>query len=174
MRGNESILFPRWWGALLTTLLLAPMGGCGTAIYLSKIGSAKESLEEARELGAEEKTPYEYYSAQARLEEAKYEAAHAEYGDAIRLANESRDYSRTALQKILDGARTPPSDAADDDAADDPNAADNDAADELAPPAGQSPRDSDQEPTGPTPVVVPPTHPGATSAIPQPTTGDDT
>lgn len=104
MQGQRPLLILRWFSAVLAFLALLPLTGCGTALYLSKIGGAKERLEEARELGAEEKTPYEYYAAKARLEEAKKEASRAEYGDAIRLAKESRNYSRQAVHMILEGS----------------------------------------------------------------------
>ena len=47
--------------------------GCGNTLYLVQVTHAEKSFEEARELGAEEHSPYEYYAAEARLKEVQEE-----------------------------------------------------------------------------------------------------
>lgn len=84
--------------ALVT--LLAFTAGCGTTLYISKIRQANEAFEEAKAIGAEERAPYEYYGAEVRLAEAKRLAAVAEYGTAVKLAEEARRLSETAIQEI--------------------------------------------------------------------------
>lgn len=79
-------------GALLTM-------GCGNTLYLVQVNQAEEAFEEARELGAEQYSPYEYYSAEARLKEAKTQAAQAEYGNASDLSDEATEYAQKAIVK---------------------------------------------------------------------------
>jgi hypothetical protein len=71
--------------------------GCGNTLYLVQVSQAEEAFEEARELGAEQYSPYEYYAAEARLEEAKVQAAQAEYGNASDLSDEATDYAEKAI-----------------------------------------------------------------------------
>lgn len=81
--------------SLAMTLCCAP--GCGSTLYSWEVGGAHQRLAEARELGAEELAPYEYYSAVAHLEKAESEAAEADYGDAIQLAELSEQYASRAI-----------------------------------------------------------------------------
>ena len=80
-------------------MLVWTMSGCGNTLYLVKINQAEKSFEEASELGAEEHAPYEYYSAKARIEEAKHQAAQAEYGPASDLSEEAYDFSVKAINR---------------------------------------------------------------------------
>lgn len=74
-------------------------GGCGNSVYLLRVSQAEEAFEEAKSLGAEESAPYEYYSAKLRIEEAKRQAAQAEYGNAAHLSREARGYSVLAIER---------------------------------------------------------------------------
>ncbi len=76
----------------------AMLPGCGNTLYAFSVNSASSKLEEARELGAEELAPYEYYYAREHLTKARQEAAEADYGDATDLANESERYSEKAIR----------------------------------------------------------------------------
>ncbi|MCS6797470.1 MAG: DUF4398 domain-containing protein [Myxococcota bacterium] len=91
--------------ALLFVVLLL-VSGCGGMLYLMQIGSASSAIEEARAAGAPEHAPYEYYFAQAHLEQARRDAAEAEYQDAIRNAQiaerygvKARDMARRHLRE---------------------------------------------------------------------------
>jgi hypothetical protein len=82
--------------AIATVGLLA-CAGCGSAFYSWQAGDAQQRLAEAREVGAEELAPYEYYSAVAHLEKAESEAADADFGDALKLAEQSEEFSNRAI-----------------------------------------------------------------------------
>lgn len=82
--------------AFATVGLLA-CAGCGSTLYSWHAGDARQRLAEAREVGAEELAPYEYYSAVAHLEKAESEAADADFGDALTLAEQSEAYSTRAI-----------------------------------------------------------------------------
>lgn len=82
-------------GLVLAALLCV---GCGSLGYSARSGAAQERLAEARELGAEELAPYEFFSAQAHLHKAESEAAEADYGDAIELAASSEAFSARAIE----------------------------------------------------------------------------
>ncbi len=71
--------------------------GCGNTLYLVKVNQAEKDFREAQELGAEQHAPYEYYSAKARLQEAKVQAAQAEYGPAAELSDEADDFAIKAV-----------------------------------------------------------------------------
>lgn len=71
--------------------------GCGNTLYLVQVSQAEEAFEEARELGAEQYSPYEYYAAEVRLKEAKMQAAQAEYGNASDLSDEATGYAEKAI-----------------------------------------------------------------------------
>jgi hypothetical protein len=63
-----------------------------------EVRGASVKVAEARELGAQELAPYEYYYAEAHLEKAKQEAAEADFGDAIELASTSAEYAEKAIE----------------------------------------------------------------------------
>lgn len=93
--------FDRSMHLLLFGLVITSLGGlsgCGHVLYASKVNSAATRLEEARELGAEELAPYEYWLAKEHLDKARREAAEADYGDAMDLADESEAYAEKAVQ----------------------------------------------------------------------------
>jgi hypothetical protein len=75
--------------ALVTT-------ACGPIGYTATILSASQALEEARQAGAAESAPYEYYYAQAHADKSREEAAEAEYQRSMNLAGTAREYAERA------------------------------------------------------------------------------
>lgn len=75
------------------------LAGCGHGLFAMQARSAQSKLAEARELSAPDLAPYEYYYAAAHLEKAKQEAADADYGDAIDLAETSEAYAEKAIER---------------------------------------------------------------------------
>jgi hypothetical protein len=71
---------------------LAALTGCGPTFYLVNVTPASRVVEEAREAGAAEHAPYEYFYAEAHLVKAREEAAEANYQDAIRFAGVAEEY----------------------------------------------------------------------------------
>ncbi len=89
--------------ALVPSLMMLSLAffstGCGNALYVMSVDSAEGQLEQAQSIDAQRYAPYEYYSAQARIIEAKHQAAEAEYGNAIALANAASSLAREAIAK---------------------------------------------------------------------------
>jgi hypothetical protein len=83
--------------AALAGLCLAGASGCGGFFYAIYAGGATSKLETAQQLGAEKYAPYEYYFAQEHLIKAMEEAAAADYGDAIDLADEAEKSASKAI-----------------------------------------------------------------------------
>jgi len=83
--------------ALLAALCLFGATGCGGFFYAIYSGGATSKLETAQALGAEKYAPYEYYYAQEHLHKAMEEAASADYGDAIDLADEAEKSANKAI-----------------------------------------------------------------------------
>lgn len=81
-------------GALMASVSVA---GCGNALYVLRVAPANTKLEEARELGAEHYATYEYVMAREHLLKARTEAAEADYGDAVDLAELARRYAERAI-----------------------------------------------------------------------------
>ncbi|MFO0758333.1 MAG: DUF4398 domain-containing protein [Byssovorax sp.] len=71
--------------------------GCGGFFYALDASSASTKLETAKRMGAEQLAPYEYTYASEHLAKAMEEAAAADYGDAIDLANEADKYADKAI-----------------------------------------------------------------------------
>jgi len=88
----------RWRMSTVVCLLCVGLGtvGCGNVLYTVRANDAASKLEEAREMGAEQRAPYEYYFAKEHLDKAKSEAAEADYGDAYELANVALEYATRA------------------------------------------------------------------------------
>jgi len=84
---------------LLCVALSSWLTGCGNALYALRLNNATGRFEEARTMGAEQAAPYEYYSAEVRLEEARRQASRAEYGSAADLASEAERYAAKAIDK---------------------------------------------------------------------------
>jgi len=95
----------RHLGLLLVGLLLST--GCGPAIYTIHVMPAAQAVEQAREAGAPEHAPYEYYYAREHLDKAREEASEASYQDASRFAGiaeeqgvEARELARRRLREM--------------------------------------------------------------------------
>jgi hypothetical protein len=86
-------------GIMLCCAAVGPLVGCGNGLYALRINSASGRFEEARTVGAEQEAPYEYYAAEIRLQEARRQAARAEYGTAANLAQEAERYAAKAITK---------------------------------------------------------------------------
>ena len=83
--------------ALGLGLALASLTGCGGTLYAINASSANSRLEEAKELGAEQLAPYEYYYAKAHLEQAQIDSQEASYSDAINYAGNAEEYADKAV-----------------------------------------------------------------------------
>lgn len=86
-------------GSILALLLcVAPLlGGCGSVFYSVNVSAATWRLEQARQMGAEQAAPYEYYYAREHLRQAQVEAAQASYGDAAAFAETAEMYAQKAI-----------------------------------------------------------------------------
>ena len=86
-------------GAAITGAALCLLGttGCGGFFYAIYMGGATSKLETAQQLGAEKYAPYEFYYAQEHLNKAMEEAATANYGDAIDLAEDADKSAEKAI-----------------------------------------------------------------------------
>lgn len=84
---------------LVLAFLVACLPSCGAAGYALSISRAATELERAEQLDAARSAPYEYYYAVEHLEKARTEAAQADYGDAIRLADAAHDFATRAVQR---------------------------------------------------------------------------
>jgi len=73
------------------------LGGCGGTLYAINASSANARIEEAKELGAEQLAPYEYYYAKAHMEQAQVDASEASYSDAINYAETAEEYADKAV-----------------------------------------------------------------------------
>ncbi len=79
--------------------------GCGNAVYAVQVSSATSKVEEAKELGAEELAPFEYYMAVEHLQKARDEAASADYSDAINYAEVCEEHADKAIRLSRDAHR---------------------------------------------------------------------
>jgi len=91
----------------ITALVLCVFAiGCGNTLHLVRINHAERDLEEAERLGAARDAAYEYYSAKARLEEARYQAAQAEYGPASKFSSDADDFAVKAINICMEKRKT--------------------------------------------------------------------
>ena len=72
--------------------------GCGGVYYAATVNAASNRLEHAREVGAEQYAPYEYYFAKEHLRQAQVEAAEASYSDAAAYAETAEEYASKAIE----------------------------------------------------------------------------
>ena len=77
---------------------LVSLSGCGGVHYAVNANGAASQLEEAKQLGAEQLAPYEYYYAKANLEQAQIEASEASYSDAANFAETAEEYAGKAVE----------------------------------------------------------------------------
>jgi hypothetical protein len=70
---------------------------CGGVYYAATVNAASARVEEAREVGAEQLAPYEFYYAQAHLEQAQVEASEGSYGDAVTFAEAADEFANKAI-----------------------------------------------------------------------------
>jgi hypothetical protein len=81
------------------------LSGCGNALWAMRANGASHKVEEAREVGAEDLAPYEFWMAVEHLKKAREEAADADYGDAIDLADNCMDYAEKAIRLAREAHR---------------------------------------------------------------------
>lgn len=74
--------------------------GCGSVYYTVSVNAAQTRLEQARQMGAEQQAPYEYYFAREHLHQAQVEAAEASYSDAASYAETAELYAQKAIDAI--------------------------------------------------------------------------
>lgn len=91
--------------ASLFAVALTAMAGCGGTLYAVQASSAASSLEQAREVDAETRAPYEYYMAREHLRKAQEEAAAGSYGDAVDLADLAEQYAEKAIKLAREAYR---------------------------------------------------------------------
>jgi hypothetical protein len=82
------------------TLLLAAsqVQACGGVYYAASVNAASARLEHAKEVGAEQYAPYEYYFAKEHLRQAQVEASEASYSDAAAYAETAEEYAAKAIE----------------------------------------------------------------------------
>ena len=90
---------------LAPAVLALSSTGCGGSLYAINASSAASRIEEAKELGAEQTAPYEYYYAKAHLEQAQVDAAEASYGDAVDYAETAEEYAEKAIKLAKEAAK---------------------------------------------------------------------
>jgi hypothetical protein len=105
MRGTMRLFFSTrslFASALLIGALgmLAGASGCGGVYYTVSVNAAQAKLEQARQMGAETQSPYEYYFAREHLRQAQVEASEASYSDAAGYAETAELYAQKAIDFI--------------------------------------------------------------------------
>ena len=105
MRSVKHSYEPRRWLTVSLAVLALASTGCGNSLYAVQANSASSKLEEARELGAEQYAPYEYFYAKEHLKKAQTEASEADYSDAIDLADTSEEYADKAIRLAREAHR---------------------------------------------------------------------
>lgn len=94
----------------LVLCMLVPFAtACGSVFYTVSINAAQTKLEQAREMGAETKAPFEYYYAREHLRQAQVEAAEASYSDAASMAETAETYAQKAIDRISAARKADPS-----------------------------------------------------------------
>ena len=88
----------RLLGVLAVSVALSSIG-CGGVWYSARANTVAGKVEQAKEVGAETSSPYEYYSAKERMTKAMEEASRADYSDAIELLDEAEEYADKAIQQ---------------------------------------------------------------------------
>jgi hypothetical protein len=96
---NHSHRPVRRWLAFALVMSVPAVVGCGNTWYAVRANAASGKLEQARELGAEQSAPYEYFYAKEHLQKAQTEAAEADYSDAVDLAGASEEYADKAIRR---------------------------------------------------------------------------
>jgi len=91
--------------AMVALLALTALGGCGGLVYAVQAGAAASKLEQAKEIGAEQRAPYEYYLAREHMIKAQEEASQGDYGDAIDLAEIAEQSADKAIQLAREAHR---------------------------------------------------------------------
>jgi hypothetical protein len=89
----------------LVLFLACSTTGCGGVLYATQSNAAAGKLEQAREVGAELRAPYEYYLAREHMAKAREEASQGQYGDAIDLAEIAEEYADRAIRLAREAKR---------------------------------------------------------------------
>jgi hypothetical protein len=84
---------------------LSALAGCGGALYAVQASAAASKLEQAKEVGAEQRAPYEYFYAREHMIKAQEEASQGDYGDAIDLAETAEEYADKAIRLAREAHR---------------------------------------------------------------------
>jgi len=96
------------WVSLAILVLSVLLSGCGAVRYAVAIRTAAARVEEAKALGADRLSPFEYYFAKEHLEQAQIEASEASYSDAVTLAGEATTHADAAIELTAKARRSAP------------------------------------------------------------------
>ncbi len=97
--------FEKFRGLALGAGLVFAAAGCGNTLYAMAANSASSKVEEARELGAEQYAPYDFYLATEHLTKAQTEASEADYSDAANLAERAEEHADKAIRLAREAHR---------------------------------------------------------------------
>lgn len=88
--------FYRTGVVIMLALALAMTGGCAVS---GKVKMAESSFQQAENLGAEQKAPYEYYAARAFLALARHEVTEGDGKQAEIFADQASSFAEQAINK---------------------------------------------------------------------------
>lgn len=90
----------RAWSIAALLCTVPALGGCGGIYYTVSMNAAQARLEQARQMGAEQQAPFEYYFAKEHLHQAQVEASEASYSDAAAYADTAELYAQKAIDLV--------------------------------------------------------------------------
>ena len=95
---NQS-LWGRAMGLSAVLFVAFVLSGCGPVTSTQRIGEAEVALERARVAEADQKSPYEYYSAKFYLYKSKHEWGYSDFEASLDYATEAKRAAEAALLK---------------------------------------------------------------------------
>ncbi len=87
------------WLLACLILLAGILTGCGPVTSTQRIGEAEVALERARVAQADQRAPYEYYSAKFYLYKSKHEWGYSDFEASLDYATEAKRAAEAALLK---------------------------------------------------------------------------
>lgn len=91
---------PRFVSLILLACACALLAACGPTQSTIVINEAEVAVERARLSGAEERAPYEYFSATEYLHKAKEEWGYSDFEAALDYASLSKQFAEEAKKKV--------------------------------------------------------------------------
>ncbi len=97
----KTLSYRVWSSIVVTSIVLVAALGCGPITATQALNKAQTAIDQAKGAQADEKSPYEYFSAIQYFDKAREEEGYSDYQACIDLAGKAFEFAQMSREKAL-------------------------------------------------------------------------